>query len=98
MIIFRALAAMFPNAVTEAIDENGEVVRAIDKECADAGNLCQRLLRQGGALQFTWPDKKKSVLLAILPLPNPAPVRDDENFLQEQTAAASLLQQRKCRL
>ena len=29
---FRALAAMFPNAVTETIDENGEVVRAIDKD------------------------------------------------------------------
>ena len=29
---FRKLAAMFPNAVTETIDENGEVVRAIDKD------------------------------------------------------------------
>lgn len=27
---FRKLAEMFPNAVTEMIDENGEVVRAID--------------------------------------------------------------------
>ena len=30
---FRKLAAMFPNAVTETINANGEVVRAIDKEC-----------------------------------------------------------------
>ena len=29
---FKKLAAMFPNAVTETIDENGEVVRAIDKD------------------------------------------------------------------
>lgn len=29
---FRKLAAMFPNAVTETINENGEVVRAIDKD------------------------------------------------------------------
>lgn len=29
---FRKLAALFPNAVTETIDENGEVVRAIDKD------------------------------------------------------------------
>lgn len=28
---FRKLAAMFPNAVTETIDENGKIVRAIDK-------------------------------------------------------------------
>lgn len=29
---FKKLADMFPNAVTEAKDENGEVVRAIDKK------------------------------------------------------------------
>ena len=29
---FRKLAAMFPNAVTETVNENGEVVRAIDKD------------------------------------------------------------------
>lgn len=29
---FRKPAAMFPNAVTETINENGEVVRAIDKD------------------------------------------------------------------
>lgn len=29
---YKKLAEMFPNAVTEAIDENGEVVRAIDKD------------------------------------------------------------------
>ena len=29
---FQKLAALFPNAVIETIDENGEVVRAIDKD------------------------------------------------------------------
>ena len=29
---FAALAALFPNAVTETMDENGAVVRAIDKD------------------------------------------------------------------
>ena len=29
---FKRLAEMFPNAVTEAKDENGEIVRAIDKD------------------------------------------------------------------
>lgn len=29
---FKKLVDMFPNAVTETIDENGEVVRAIDKD------------------------------------------------------------------
>lgn len=29
---FKKLAELFPNAVTETINENGEVVRAIDKD------------------------------------------------------------------
>ena len=29
---FRKLAELFPDAVTETVDENGEVVRAIDKD------------------------------------------------------------------
>ncbi len=29
---YKKLAELFPNAVTETIDENGEVVRAIDKD------------------------------------------------------------------
>ena len=29
---FRKLAALFPNAVTETIDEDGKVVRAIDAD------------------------------------------------------------------
>ena len=29
---FKKLAEMFPNAVTEAKNENGEIVRAIDKD------------------------------------------------------------------
>ena len=29
---FYKLAEMFPNAITETIDENGDVVRAIDKD------------------------------------------------------------------
>ena len=35
---FKKLAAMFPNAVTETIDENGEVVRALchDEHCVPA--------------------------------------------------------------
>lgn len=36
---FKKLAAMFPNAVTETINENGEVVRAIDK---DMDNVIKR--------------------------------------------------------
>ena len=65
---FRALAAMFPNAVTETIDENGEVVRAIDKDVLMQEISCKVVEGKEERYQFTWPDKKKSVLLANAPI------------------------------
>lgn len=65
---FRKLAEMFPNAVTETIDENGEVVRAIDKDVLMQEISCKVVEGQEERYQFTWPDKKKSMLLANAPL------------------------------
>ena len=65
---FRKLAAMFPNAVTETIDENGEVVRAIDKDVLMQEISCKVVDGNEERYQFTWPDKKKSVLLANAPI------------------------------
>ena len=65
---FRKLAAMFPNAVTEMINENGEVVRAIDKDVLMQEISCTVVDGNEERYQFTWPDKKKSVLLANAPI------------------------------
>lgn len=65
---FRKLAAMFPNAVTETINENGEVVRAIDKDVLMQEIACTVVDGNEERYQFTWPDKKKSVLLANAPI------------------------------
>lgn len=65
---FRKLAEMFPNAVTEAIDENGEVVRAIDKDVLMQEINTKVVDGKEERYQFTWPDKKKSVLLANAPI------------------------------
>lgn len=65
---FKKLAAMFPNAVTETIDENGEVVRAIDKDVLMQEISCTVVDGKEERYQFTWPDKKKSVLLANAPI------------------------------
>ena len=65
---FKKLAAMFPNAVTETIDENGEVVRAIDKDVLMQEISCKVVDGKEERYQFTWPDKKKSVLLANAPI------------------------------
>ena len=65
---FKKLAAMFPNAVTETIDENGEVVRAIDKDVLMQEINTKVVEGNEERYQFTWPDKKKSVLLANAPI------------------------------
>lgn len=65
---FRKLAALFPNAVTETINENGEVVRAIDKDVLMQEIACTVVDGNEERYQFTWPDKKKSVLLANAPI------------------------------
>ena len=76
---FKKLAAMFPNAVTETIDENGEVVRAIDKDVLMQEISCKVVDGNEERYQFTWPDKKKSVLLANAPINKTLrPVREDE--------------------
>ena len=65
---FASLAAMFPNAVTETIDGNGEVVRAIDAEVLAQEINTRVVSGKEERYQFTWPDKKKSVLLANAPI------------------------------
>ena len=65
---FHKLAALFPDAVTETINENGEVVRAIDKDVLMQEISTTVVEGKDERYQFTWPDKKKSVLLANAPI------------------------------
>lgn len=58
---FEALSKLFPNAVTEAIDENGEVVRAIDADVLRQEISCKVVEGREERYQFNWPDKKKSI-------------------------------------
>ncbi|WP_206363876.1 site-specific DNA-methyltransferase [Gudongella oleilytica] len=70
---FSTLVKMFPNAVTEAIrgyDENGEAIieRSIDADVLSQEINTHVVAGKEERYQFTWPDKKKSVLLANSPL------------------------------
>ncbi|GHV13625.1 site-specific DNA-methyltransferase [Clostridia bacterium] len=65
---FAALAALFPNAVTETVDENGAVVRAIDKDVLAQEINAHVVEGREERHQFTWPDKRKSILLANAPI------------------------------
>lgn len=65
---FKKLSALFPNAVTETINENGELVRAIDKDILMQEINTSIVEGKEERYQFTWPDKKKSILLANSPI------------------------------
>lgn len=74
---FRKLAALFPNAVTETItgyttDENGNekpiIERAIDADVLRQEISAAVVEGPQERYQFTWPDKKKSVVLANAPI------------------------------
>ncbi len=65
---FKKLAALFPNAVTETINEDGEVVRAIDADVLRQEISATVVEGSQERYQFTWPDKKKSVVLSNQPI------------------------------
>lgn len=65
---FEKLSAMFPNAVTETMDEStGEVIRAIDKDILMREISCKVVEGNDERYQFTWPGKKKSLVFANTP-------------------------------
>ena len=65
---FRKLAELFPNAVTETIAENGEVVRAIDKDILMQEISTRVIEGNEERYQFTWPDKRQAMRLASTPI------------------------------
>lgn len=70
---FEILSRMFPNALTETItgyDDDGKpiVERAIDADVLRQEISCRVVEGKDERYQFTWPDKKKSILLANTPI------------------------------
>ncbi len=65
---FKKLAALFPNAVTEKLDESGGVTRTIDADVLRQEISATVVEGPQERYQFTWPDKKKSVVLANQPI------------------------------
>ena len=65
---YETLAKLFPNAVTETIDENGEVVRAIDADVLRQEISCKVVEGKEERYQFTWPDKKNAIKQVNIPI------------------------------
>lgn len=66
---FEKLASLFPNVVTETIID-GQLVRAIDKDKLMQEINAYVLEGLEERYNFTWPDKRKSVVLANTPTRN----------------------------
>ena len=70
---YEILSKMFPNALTETstgYDDDGKpiVERAIDADVLRQEISCKVVEGKDERYQFTWPDKKKAVLLANTPI------------------------------
>lgn len=80
---FEMLSKMFTNALTETItgyDDDGKpiVERAIDADVLRQEISCKVVEGKDERYQFTWPDKKKAVLLANTPInKTPRPCREE---------------------
>lgn len=65
---YKKLVALFPDAITETTDEDGNIVRTIDKDVL-MQEINTKVIDDGQErYQFTWPDKRKSMVMANAPI------------------------------
>lgn len=62
------IATLFPNCVTEAKDENGEITHKIDFDMLKQELSNSLVEGREERYQFTWPDKKQAILTANAPI------------------------------
>ena len=65
---YEILKKIFPNAITEVIDSDGNVVRAIDASVLQQEISCSVVEGKEEKYQFQWPDKRKALLKANMPV------------------------------
>ena len=61
------LGQMFPNCLTETINADGKLVRAIDFDKLRQELVCEVVEGAEERYQFTWPDKRNAIRLANTP-------------------------------
>ena len=78
----KKIGTQFPNCITERINQLGEVEYAIDFDMLKQELSSVIVAGREERYQFTWPDKKKSILLANAPIAKTLrPCRDESvNF------------------
>lgn len=62
------IATLFPNCVTEAKNDNGEIIHKIDFDMLKQELSSTLVEGREERYQFTWPDKKQAILTANAPI------------------------------
>ncbi len=65
---YEKLKELFPNAITETIDVEGNLVRAIDKDILTQEISTEVVEGREERYQFTWPDKRQAIVTANAPI------------------------------
>lgn len=84
-INYKKLVELFPNAVTETIDEEGNVIRAIDKDVLMQEVNATVVDGKQERYQFTWPNKRKAVVLANSPIAKTLRLRREKSLSRDGT-------------
>ena len=64
----KKIEVLFPNCITEKMDKNGHLVKAIDFDKLRQELSSELVEGREERFQFVWPDKKKAILLANSPI------------------------------
>ena len=79
------IARIFPNCVTEAKDENGEITHKIDFDMLKQELSHSLVEGREERYQFTWPDKKQAILTANAPINKTLRPRREESVNFDET-------------
>ena len=79
------IAQLFPNCVTEAKDENGEITHKIDFDMLKQELSHSLVEGREERYQFTWPDKKQAILTANAPINKTLRPRREESVNFDET-------------
>ena len=79
------IAQLFPNCVTEAKGENGEITKNIDFDMLKQELSHSLVEGREERYQFTWPDKKQAILTANAPINKTLRPRREESVNFDET-------------
>ncbi|MHC6248162.1 site-specific DNA-methyltransferase [Lactobacillus delbrueckii] len=79
------LVSLFPDAITEVINNEGKLIHAIDKDILMQDINLEVIDGAKERYQFTWPDKKHSIVMANSPITKTLRLEKDKSLGRDGT-------------